>query len=65
MYAGEMLSAIHFHNQARLVTIEVQDVGTELVLTAKLGSGNLAVSEQLPEQGFSVSVSRSQNTATF
>jgi hypothetical protein len=52
--ACEMLAAVRLHDQTELWAIEVQDIGTELVLATKFRAVHLPVPETTPQSSFSI-----------
>jgi hypothetical protein len=51
----EVLATVELNGKATLGAIEVQDVGTYRVLTAKLEAFKLASTKALPDEDFGVS----------
>ena len=58
-----MLSAIEFNGQPGLMTVEIQDVSANGVLSAKLGAPQLAISEKSPKKLLRVRVIMPHRTA--
>jgi len=58
-----MLSAIEFDGQPGLMTVKIQDVWTNGVLSAKLGAPQLAISEKSPKEFLRVHVVIPHRTA--
>jgi len=59
-----MLSAVEFHNQARLFANEIDEVRPNLVLSAELVAFEPAVAQMVPEPCFRIGLRTAQGTFT-
>ena len=54
LYILRVLPPIEFDRQLRLMTIEVEDIGTQRMLTTKTKSEKLIPAQKLPEKIFGI-----------